>query len=97
LSSILPSDVESLVSDVESGINVPETVRVSSVGSSLGLHSIWSSLSVGRNTSDLDIIVRSRVKSSKNEWGFGGRGSVDLDIDPDSSGMDSVGNVPSLV
>lgn len=97
LSSVLPFDVELFVSNIESGINVPDSVGVS-FGSSCANHvSIWSSLSSGRDASNLKIIVGSGVDSRQNE-GFGSSWEgVDLDVDPDTSSVSSVGKVPFLV
>lgn len=63
LRSVLPFDVELFVGKVESGINVPDSVRVSFGSSSRNHVSIWSSLASGRDTSNLNIIVRSRIES----------------------------------
>jgi hypothetical protein len=45
----------------------------------------------------MDIIVGSWVKSRENEGLCSGGQSVDGNVDPDSSGVDSVGDVPGLV
>jgi hypothetical protein len=91
---LLPSDVELLVSQVESGVNVPDTSGSSFVGSGRDFISIWSSLSSGGDGGDLEVVVGSRVESSNDKRSGGGR---DWDIDPDSCTMNSVGNVPSFV
>lgn len=95
--SVLPFDVELFVSNIESGINVPDSVGVCFGSSSTNHVSIWSSLSRGRNTGNLEIIVGSGVDSRQNEGLGSSWQGVDLDVDPDSSSVSSVGKVPFLV
>lgn len=89
--------MELLVSQVESGIDVPDTIWSSFVGSSRDFISIWSSLSRSGDSGDLEIVVGSRVESSDNKRLGGGGHRGDWDIDPDSSSVNSVGNVPFFV
>jgi len=93
--SVLPLDVELLVVKVEPGKDVPDTIGGSFVGSSGHHVSVWSSLSSGRDTSDLEVVVRSRVESSHSKGSVVGGFGVGSNIDPNSgSGVSSVGNVP---
>lgn len=90
--------MELLVVKVESSKDVPDTIGSSFVGPSRNHVSIWSSLSRARDSSNLEVIVRSGVKTGHGK-GSGSSGfPVGGNVDPNTgSGVSSVSNIPSGV
>lgn len=86
--------MELFVGLVETSIQVVDSVGGSFVGSSLDCVSEGSSLSRGRDTSNVEVVVGSRHQSSQDEGSGGGGQSGDSDVHPNSVGVDFVGKVP---